>query len=205
MKSIMEQASSIFKAVEKGWIQAGKPQEFSVKVFEEPVKNFFGFTTKPAKIGIFFEEKVQPRQPQHARRNQQNTPAPVTREPREAAAPRAPKAAPAARPMRTEESPKGDVRQQPWNDQMVQAAKAWVDELLGSMGKSNKKFTLDAKNYYLKLSFDSTVMNSDEEDRQLFRSIAYLIMQSLRNKFKKSLRGYKIIVSGPNSERPAQR
>ena len=57
MKSIMEQAGSIVKAIEKAWNRAGKPQDFSVKVFEHEQKNFFGMTTKPAKIGIFFEEK----------------------------------------------------------------------------------------------------------------------------------------------------
>ncbi len=44
MKSIMEEASSILKAIEKGWNRAGKPQEFTVKVFEEPEHNFLGMT-----------------------------------------------------------------------------------------------------------------------------------------------------------------
>ncbi len=39
MKSIMEEASSIAKAVEKGWMKAGCPKEFSVKVFENAEKN----------------------------------------------------------------------------------------------------------------------------------------------------------------------
>lgn len=55
MKSVIQEASSIAKAIEQGWLKAGKPKDFSVKVFEEPEKNFFGFTTKPAKIGIFIE------------------------------------------------------------------------------------------------------------------------------------------------------
>lgn len=57
MKSIIEQASSIMKAIEKAWDQAEKPQEFSIKIFEKEEKNFFGITTKPAKIGIFFGDK----------------------------------------------------------------------------------------------------------------------------------------------------
>ncbi len=54
MKSIIEQASSIIKAIEKAWNQAEKPKEFSIKIFEEEERNFFGMSTKPAKIGIFF-------------------------------------------------------------------------------------------------------------------------------------------------------
>lgn len=55
MKSLVEEASTITKAVEKAWIRAGKPAEFTVKVFEEPKHNFFGMTTKSAKIAIFFK------------------------------------------------------------------------------------------------------------------------------------------------------
>ncbi len=57
MKSIIEQASSIIKAIEKAWNQAEKPKEFSIKVFEQEERNFFGMATKPAKIGIFFSDK----------------------------------------------------------------------------------------------------------------------------------------------------
>ena len=57
MKSIIEQASSIIKAIEKAWNQAEQPKEFSIKIFEKEEKNFFGMTTKPAKIGIFFGDK----------------------------------------------------------------------------------------------------------------------------------------------------
>lgn len=56
MKSLVEEASSITKAIEKAWTRAGKPQTFSVKIFENPEVGFLGFTKKSAKVGIFFEE-----------------------------------------------------------------------------------------------------------------------------------------------------
>lgn len=59
MKSIMEEASSIFKAIEKAWLRAEKPQSFSVKVLEEQTKNFIGMTVKPAKVALLFEEPVE--------------------------------------------------------------------------------------------------------------------------------------------------
>src|SRR5271170_272826 len=58
MKSLIEEASSVAKAVEKGWVEAGKPQEFSIKVFEEATKNFIGMTTKSAKVAIFYDERT---------------------------------------------------------------------------------------------------------------------------------------------------
>ncbi len=60
MKSLVEEASSVVKAIEKAWNRAGCPQTFSVKVFETPETNFFGFTKKSAKVGIFFEEEPAP-------------------------------------------------------------------------------------------------------------------------------------------------
>jgi len=58
MKSLVEEASSIAKAIEKAWERAGKPQAFSVKIYETGEKNFLGFTKKSAKVGIFFEEEI---------------------------------------------------------------------------------------------------------------------------------------------------
>ena len=69
MKSIIEQASSIMKAIEKAWDQAENPKEFSIKIFEKEERNFFGMSTKPAKVGIFFTDKpaVHEKQPQKSR------------------------------------------------------------------------------------------------------------------------------------------
>lgn len=61
MKSVIHEASSIAKAIEQGWVKAGKPKDFTVKIFEEPQKNFIGFTVKNAKVGIFVEDRQQPR------------------------------------------------------------------------------------------------------------------------------------------------
>lgn len=58
MKSIIEEASSIIKAIEKGWASAGKPTEFTVKILEQPAYNFLGFNTKPAKISFFFDDRT---------------------------------------------------------------------------------------------------------------------------------------------------
>lgn len=77
MKSLVEEASSVSLALEKAWKRAGKPQSFSVKIFEEAESGFLGFNKKPAKIGIFFEEsnKAQERtshkKPHHGQRSGQ--------------------------------------------------------------------------------------------------------------------------------------
>ena len=79
MKSVIHEARTISKAIEEGWIKAGKPKDFTIKIFEEPRKNFFGFTTKNAKVGIFIEERT----PGTARdsRPRSHSPAPRRRRP----------------------------------------------------------------------------------------------------------------------------
>jgi hypothetical protein len=79
MKSLIEEASSIAKAIEKGWERAGKPQSFSVKVFELPEKNFIGMTTKPAKVGLFFTEE----KPTGSHKKESGTGQQVTHPPRQ--------------------------------------------------------------------------------------------------------------------------
>ncbi len=210
MKSIMEEASSVSKAIEKGWIAAGKPQEFSVKVFEEATKNFLGMTSKPAKIAIFFDEKVahpQPKQHRQPRPHKEEYAKP---------APQARKQAPQQqRPERTErneryERPERPQRAQPqesqerpnrevWTPEMVDAVSEWVKETLNRMGTTGKTFSTDAKNYYLKINFDHPIYEDREKERTVFRSFAHLLMQSLRNKFKKGLRGYKVILNSPSN------
>lgn len=104
MKSIMEEASTIFKAIEKAWILAEKPQSFSVKVLEEPEKNFFGMTTKSAKIALLFEESTNTGH--HKQKNAQQ-PAQTKRNPsQQTPAQREPAKRPEIQQARTQEQPR---------------------------------------------------------------------------------------------------
>jgi predicted RNA-binding protein Jag len=78
MKSVIEEGSSISKAIETGWIKAGKPKEFTVKVFQEAKKNFFGFTKVAAKVAIFFHEEIKEKTQYRPRPNNQNNSRPNT-------------------------------------------------------------------------------------------------------------------------------
>lgn len=78
MKSIMEEASSIAKAIETAWNRAGQPTEFSVKVLELPQTSFFGLkTSKSAKVAFFFNEAtvtVKPKEQTSQQRHSQQRP-----------------------------------------------------------------------------------------------------------------------------------
>src|SRR6202050_469390 len=59
MKSMLYEASSVVKAIEKAWAESGNPGEFTVKVLEREEKNFFGFSKKPAVISIAYDPRKQ--------------------------------------------------------------------------------------------------------------------------------------------------
>jgi hypothetical protein len=122
MKSLMEEASSISKAIENAWNRAGNPQEFSIKILELPKTSFFGLkTAKSAKVALFFNDavlKIKEPGTRQARPAQQGRPAPRATEHPDARAAqgqqRRPLAQPQQRAERTPESrhnaPRQDTR-----------------------------------------------------------------------------------------------
>lgn len=198
MKSIMEEASSIAKAIQKGWDRAGKPQEFTVKVFEEAQKNFFGFTSKPAKIGLFFQEPTlsQP-QMRHQKDRSQSVKKYSTNT---QAQPSAPKQSQPARQSTTQVRPERTPKTEssaisPWSPELTQAAQEWIKDSLHLMNLSSVQFTTEIDRYALKFNFHSSLLELNEKEKMLFRSWAYLIMQALRQKFKRPLKGLKVILT----------
>ncbi len=196
MKSIMEEASSIIKAIEKAWQRADKPQNFSVKVFEEPEKNFLGITTKSAKIGLFFDEdKKWDKKPVTAWQKPKKPIAPV--QPKKPfAEKKLIKKKPAPTTISAPDRPITGIKKPSlWNDQMVSIATKWVTDLLDLMGIKNISFTTSVKGNYLKLYFDSPVVEDQHKERFLFSSFAHLIIATLQNHFKKDLSHLKIILT----------
>lgn len=190
MKSIMQEASSVSKAIDLAWNRAEKPSQFSVKVLEEPERNLFGLTVKSAKIAIYFEEKrkvdtfsrqferqraprqepqkrVQEQQPQRVQ-ERYTTPAPE------------------------EQAPKR-VRPE-WTDELVQDAKTWLDQTLSLMNAADAAYALSHSKSALKVVFDKSVTGTQGKDRMLFSSFANLILSTLRHRHKKQLRNLKVIL-----------
>lgn len=189
MKSIIEEASSVVKAIEKAWLQAGKPQEFSIKIFEQSKKNFIGITTTPAKIGIFFSEQATPyKEPEHIKKKEQ---------PRKGTVPLAKK-----QPV-THDTVTEKTERQPkifWSHEMISSMQVWMKDILDIIGKSHIKFTTDAKRYYLKINFNTAIVDDAKKEQILFRNLAYISMQFLRNKFKKRFNGLKVIFTSNRYE-----
>jgi len=210
MKSIVEEASSIIKAIEKGWASAGNPKEFTIKVFEEPQKNFIGITTKPAKIAIFFSETAaqKAQEPQKRRRGQEERQkaAEIAREPKmrgqRPAAPQLKEPQRKERPqpterIRTESASAEREHQGPiWSDDMITLIQGWLNEMLPLMGLTGGHFTINPQHFHLKIQFDKHVLADESKEKYLFASLAHLLLTMLKRHYRRPLKGYKIVLTG---------
>jgi predicted RNA-binding protein Jag len=172
MKSIIEEASSIAKAIEQAWERAGKPLEFSIKVFQLPQKNFFGFTKVSAKIGIFFGEQ------QHTERG--------TKQPRIIAQKIA-----SYKEQPKKEQPQGT--QTLWTTGLCDFAKSWLQEVLKNMDKEHVSIALRPHRHILKVQFSAAIFQgSTEEERRFFGNLSYLMLSALRTKTQLPLKNMQI-------------
>lgn len=287
MKSLVEEASTIQKAIEKAWIRAGKPVEFTVKVFEEPKHNFLGMTTKSAKVAIFFKAPItqqkapvaqhsgvhadrkempssnnntrgrerstptrafeprgngpvderrqstndrSPRQPRYAAeqatdRSQQRRPYQPTQ--RAGAAKPMPSAEPVDRPVsekslerpftphaehqnrsseprsnerpaRRPESRYGRSAERvdaTWSNEMADIAQDWLENMLGMLDKRDALGQVKVVGENLKFEFKQPLLDDREREKALFASCTHLMLATVGNKYKKDLRGLRIILS----------
>lgn len=242
MKSIIEQASSIMKAIEKAWNQAEQPKEFSIKIFEKEERNFFGMTTKPAKIGIFFSDKpiihekpapkarpeikecrpssapVRPTQDERVvnrpaeaaakkpidKPMQKAAPKPIKQEQQQTIRPnvqakpvpaKKESTSPLQKPHDSENKPKRIPAT--WNDAMMASAHTWLSKTLALMNMNSIAFNSEIAGKNLKLTFNMPLIADVTHEKQLFRSLAHLIMSSLRNQYKQEIRDLKVILIRP--------
>ncbi|MDP3889413.1 MAG: hypothetical protein Q8Q25_02645 [bacterium] len=197
MNSIMEEASSVIKAIEKGWIRAGKPHHFSIKILEEPEKNFLGLTTKSAKVALLFEDKptVVSHHPAYPPKKPFKYPS----------RPEQPEIKPTTPPPLKKEAQQKEIQQPErpvnlWSEEMVEASKTWIKQTLVHMGLSHINFKTIVVGRNLKIEFHTTVLENNRQEKFLFSSLAHLLLETLRNKYKRHLRNIGVILTTTNTE-----
>lgn len=235
MRSILQEAASVLKAIEKAWSEAGQPQEFSVKVFDVGERNFFGFSKRPAVISLLFDprknEKAQPTvyrrgdnkhqvaiQPGYAKRQKheyQSRPDSYTSEnhkekqrlqekehKKHHAKPSYMKPeevvealAPVHQQVVEKESPKERMQQdnRMWPQDLRNDVKIWLQNLIEKMGIS-VPFTMRPEHHLLKIEFERPIFEGYNEERMIFSSFAYILMQFLKRKHKKRFRGSRLAI-----------
>lgn len=225
MKSIVQEGSTICKAVESAWQAAGKPQEFTVKVLEEPQHNFIGMTVRSAKVALFFKDGSKPEKPsrkevekerptrgkkQRGSRGEFSGQKPYGKESRIARVnfneelefdheEREPK--PHRKAYEAKEQHAQEAHEETsfdgvfWTPEMITMAKDWLQGSLAAMDKSNIHYSTGVNRLYFKVAFDEPVNQNPQTERQIFRSFAMLLMQHMRNKLKRPLKGFKVVLS----------
>lgn len=205
MKSIIEEASSIAKAIENGWLKAGKPQDFSVKVFEEPEKNFFGLTKRSAKIGIFYND-----QQSKSEAPKQKQPSAVFKTGNASLKPKAEQATKQPMPTLKEKVIKqpaevSSVDKSPhhdnviWTPEMITNVKNWLQNVLDIM-QNDASFTIAAERFHLKVRFNQHFFEEKEREKQFFSGLSILLFQVLKTTYRRPLKGFKILFYAGNDD-----
>jgi len=213
MNSIVQEAPSIAKAIELAWAKAGEPQKFSIRIYEHPEKNFFGMVKKQAKISLLFEKRdirakttstkkteftkrqpsPQPKRSTQPERKTHTQPKPPASQ-KKSVKPKTPAQQPKPQVAKKTEPKKGPAKQI-WSPEMIATAENWMKSMLGTIGKKNIQFSVEAKRYHLKFLLEEPVAQTEEKQKAIFRNCAHLIMQTVRNKSKKQFRYHKVVIS----------
>lgn len=179
MKSLLKEASSIMKAIEKAWSEAGKPDVFTIKVFAPEQRNIFGFVKHPATVSILYEPKRTSEKPFVRNKGMQ---AYATGAIGRVVTP-------------TRSTSKGEYAA--WQPHFLMDISRWLKELLEFIGP-RYTFNLSEDRGLLKIEFSKPVIHELDYERMLFSSFAYLLMQFLKRKYRNKFRGLRLSI---NSQR----
>jgi len=211
MKSIVEEASSLEKAIAKAWERAEKPEKFTVTIFQESQKNFFGLTKQSAKIGFLYQENT-------AGKNSKDKTSKVPKKnfKKEASFSAAKNNIAHARHEKEANNSKVELRKisadrkkeldvvaQPkkifWPEEVVERSCKWLDDILKAI-HSDSKYTVKTNRYHLKIQFEKSLFSDAKQEKDFFRALSYLILQAQRANFKKSFKFHKIVLLSANDQ-----
>jgi len=204
----------VVKAIQKAWEASGMPLEFTINVHEVGERNFLGFSKHPAIVSIAYDpRKVQQTsvlgKKGDTRSQGQSGQRPDARQNfNKGQKPRVevkPKLSPekdrglaahlqAPQQPRVQVKPEGLSTPEPeqWTQEMANDVREWLKETLVHVGIATP-FNLEFDRRMLTVTFDTSVMPTPDEERQLFIGLSYILMQFLKKKCKKKLRGHHLV------------
>lgn len=247
MKSMLHEASSVAKAIEKAWVASGKPGEFTINILESGEKGFLGILTKrPAIVSITYDPKKVSQRQDRAAHQERKTASQRPQERFEDRKPGRQQQAQAQKDTRSHvrdrdqkvrdqkgtarsvqldvdrgarqlpERQHGPAQNRPerheknvaeidlWTPELVDQIKQWQQELCSLMGIT-VPFETSINKKILHVIFQSHIFSADDE-RALYMSLSYLLMQFLKKTHKKKFHNYYIVIStkgsGAHDKRP---
>jgi len=207
MKSILQESSTIIKAIEKAWSEAGKPEEFTIKIVQKEERNFLGICKKQAIVSFQYGTKVI------ARKQQQKTRWQVSKHQHESHKETQSNSSNAGddrskqtnqRNHTTQESQKSSTQSylphdmSEWSEELKGIIDSWLSEALAIMNV-RVAYTIKSDQKTLTIVFKDGIVNTSDEERMLFSSFSSLFMQALKKKYRNRFKGFKIILHSPLS------
>jgi len=205
MKSMLLEASTVIKAIEKAWVDSGRPAEFTINVLEKGETSFLGFSKKPAIISIAFDPRKVTQRPS-VKSDQRQPVQPLSKaKPQEFGQPASKHSETTNKPgdrrsftRKPDPMVKPLRRQQPnvefWAREWIDDIETMVKDTIFIMG-ALVPFSIKVEKKILSVMFDKGVLKTADDERQLFASLSYLFMQMLKKKHKKKLQSYHIVLS----------
>jgi predicted RNA-binding protein Jag len=225
MKSLVEEASTIGKAIEAAWDRAGKPQSFSIKVFEQPEYGFLGMTKKYAKISIFFEESspkegatkkhynASQDQSKYAKKmpfeDKNGVHVSGVKQKKEEQTQVHRGGVPAKKadtktgsaerkeivPLKKRELVKNAESSYVWTEGMVKFLNDFVSHTIACMGKADVSFEFKQEQANLKLIFHGLLVQQQSREASFYKNLAHLMVTALRTKFKTEFKHLRLVLS----------
>jgi len=219
MRSLVYEAARIEKAISEAWQKAGKPQQFQVKVLEEPERNFLGMVTRSAKVALFFQqdqsasvEKEHTASKKNTGRQKKNA---SEQGQKKQEAPQSEKKQQSTKKQNASESSSsqhkqnkhkhkntasheaGEKQHSLWTQERVQYATTWLRDVLDKMGYSDVTFTAEPQHLYLRIILSDRLITRKDQEKQLLASLASLMMTTMQRNYKKAFRGHKVVLTHP--------
>lgn len=179
MKSMLQEESSICKAVEKAWDVSGKPTEFTVKVLSKEIKNFWGILKKPAVISFSYNPKFKTEKGKEINLL-------VKKETTSFLASNFEK-------KNSKDSVSNNKESEIWKKEFVQDINEWVKDILKTIGFS-VGFNITVDNKMLNIFLDKRILKDYENEKMFFISLSNLLMQFLKRKYKKKFSNFYLII-----------
>ncbi len=198
---MLHEASTILKAIEKAWVESGKPRAFTINVLEMGEKNFLGFAKHPAIVSITYDpvsategkidEKKQQVKREFAPRPQRPLPdRGIKKDYRDSRDVREPRK---VDDRRIEERRRVEQPETFWAPELVNDIRTWFKELVDLMDiQITYEYNVDKRMLFV--TFQKNIMSTPDEDRQLFVGLSHLLIQFLKKKYKRKLQGYHLVI-----------
>ena len=201
MNSVFEKGSTVFNAIEKAWIVAGRPESFSIKVIDEGKRGIFGFLGRDAIISISYKPKKIIEKQKTSRESKKTVFSKKTEISKKQ-----------YQNLNTKNIEKSDSR-------LARSAKpqsfGWDKDLSSeiifdfenSIKIMNIKipFDFNINKKILNINFQKNIFDSKDDEKSFFISLSYLLMHILKKKHKKKFDNFHVIINSPLTKNDANK